>query len=206
MAGLIGIFGGTFDPPHLGHLILADQALNGLGERLEKILWVVAADPPHKPDEPLSPVDQRVAMVQAAIAGNPDFEISFADIQRPGPHYSVDLLRLLRDETPRARFAFLMGADSLQDLPQWHQPQTFVEACNLIGVMPRQSIQPDLAALDWRFPGVARKVRFIQVPLIGLSSTAIRSRVRAGDSYRYMVPPGVAEIIQQQELYLERLT
>ena len=199
MAGLIGVFGGTFDPPHLGHLILADEARTALG--LDQVLWVVTATPPHKPGEPISPVQVRLEMVSAAIAGNAAFELSRADIDRPGPHYAVDTLRWLSDRMSGARWAYLVGEDSLRDLPTWHTPARFLEACTLLGVMRRPGVEEDLGALERVLPGLAAKVRFFEAPLVGVSASDIRRRVKEGLPYRYLVPFQVAEIIEGQKLY-----
>ena len=168
---------------------------------MERVLWVVAGVPPHKPDEPVSPLEQRLAMVEAAIAGNPAFEASPADIDRPGPHYAVGTLRWLAERQPGLQFAYLMGADSLRDLPTWHTPREFVQACSLLGVMRRPDVHVNLPALEAQVTGLSAKVRYFEAPLVDLSGHGIRRRVRAGHSIRYLVPQAVAEIIQRQGLY-----
>lgn len=199
MAGLIGVFGGTFDPPHLGHLTLADEARATFG--LKRVLWVVTAQPPHKPDEPVSPIDVRLAMVSASIAGDPGFELSRADVDRPGPHYAVDTMRWLDERMPGERWAYLMGEDSLRDLPTWHTPARFLDACTLLGVMRRPGVEEDLSELEGILPGLAAKLRFFEAPLVDVSASDVRRRVRDGLPYRYLVPTGVAEIIEHQDLY-----
>jgi len=199
MAGLIGVFGGTFDPPHIGHLILAGEAQAALD--LERVLWVVTAWPPHKPEEPISPVERRVEMVQAAIAGGPAFELSRADIDRPGPHYAVDTVRWLRQRHPGTHWAYLMGADSLRDLPTWHTPAALLQAVDVLAVMRRPDVQADLDALEAHLPGLTDRLRFFDAPLVGISASDIRRRVREGRPYRYLVPPGVPEIIERYHLY-----
>ncbi|HET7010180.1 MAG TPA: nicotinate-nucleotide adenylyltransferase [Anaerolineales bacterium] len=199
MAGLIGVLGGTFDPPHLAHRVLADEARFQLG--LDRVLWVVTARPPHKPDTPLSPAEVRVEMVEAAIGGDPHFEVSRADLDRPGPHYSVDTLAWLSARDPGGRWAFLIGSDSLRDLPAWHQPADLVEACEVLGVMRRPEVDVPLDHLERELPGLRSKLRWIDAPLIDLSSKTIRQRVREGRPYRYWVPEAVADVIQRYELY-----
>jgi len=199
MAGLTGVFGGTFDPPHLGHLILAEAARQALG--LDKVLWVVTAQPPHKPNGQRTPVELRLAMVTAAITGTGTFEISRADVDRPPPHYAVDTLRHLAAELPDARFAYLMGEDSLRDLPAWHTPQEFIQACDVIGVMERSGAEPDLTDLEGILPGLSARVRFFRAPIIDIASHDLRRRVRSGESIRYLVPEGVEQIIRGQGLY-----
>jgi len=199
MAGLTGVFGGTFDPPHLGHLILAEAGRQALG--LEKVLWVVTAQPPHKPDEKRTPVELRLEMVAAAIQGNPAFEISRVDVDRPPPHYAVDTIRLLAAAQPGARFAYLVGEDSLRDLPIWHRPQELVLACDVFGVMERSGAEPDLADLEAVLPGLSGRVHFFRAPIIDIASRDLRRRVQSGESIRYLVPEGVEQIIQRIGLY-----
>jgi nicotinate-nucleotide adenylyltransferase len=199
MAGLIGVFGGTFDPPHLGHLILAEQGRQALG--LEKVLWVVTAQPPHKPNENRTPVELRLEMVAAAIDGNTAFEISRVDVDRPPPHYAVDTLHLLAAARPDARFAYLVGEDSLRDFPVWHKPQQLVLACDVIGVMERSGADPDLEDLEAVLPGLSARVRFFRAPIIAIASRDLRRCVQSGESIRYLVPEGVERIIQRLGLY-----
>ena len=199
MARLIGVFGGTFDPPHLGHLILADEARCAL--HLERVLWVVTAQPPHKPDRPISPVETRVAMVAAAIEGDPGFELSAADMDRPGPHYAEGTLDWLSEQDPGARYAYLIGADSLRDLHRWHDPQAFIERCTVVGVMRRPDVEVDLELVLERLPGLRTRLRFVDAPLIDISGYEIRRRAREGLPYRYMVPPRVAHYIAEKGLY-----
>ncbi|MGD2253423.1 MAG: nicotinate-nucleotide adenylyltransferase [Anaerolineales bacterium] len=201
MARLIGVFGGTFDPPHVGHLILADTGRIALGERLDKVLWVVAADPPHKPEDPITGIDLRLAMVAAAIEHNPFFELSRADVDRVGPHYTVDTIAWLQQRNPEDRFILLLGSDSLRDLLAWHQPRKLVESCEALGVMRRPDAEVLLEDLKPEIPGIVDKVRFFDAPLVDISGREIRRRVREGLPYRYLVHPAVADIIAEQGLY-----
>lgn len=123
----IGIFGGTFNPPHIGHLILAETAADALA--LDQVYWVPAADPPHKVGMPRASVEDRVKMVEFSIAGNTRFELSRVDVDRPGPHYTIDTISIFKDNYPDAEFYFLMGSDSLRDLLTWHEPDLIVERC-----------------------------------------------------------------------------
>jgi nicotinate-nucleotide adenylyltransferase len=197
---MIGVFGGTFDPPHHGHLILADTARDALN--LERVLWAVTGDPPHKPDQPISPLPARLAMVRAAINADPFFEISRVDISRPAPHYSHETMRLLRRGRPDAQFAFLIGSDSLRDLPKWDKPALLVERVDLLGVMRRPGVDLDLEKLGRTIPGVRGKVTFFEAPFVGISGHEIRRRVRQGEAYRYLVPGSVARIIDAEGLYV----
>jgi nicotinate-nucleotide adenylyltransferase len=195
----LGIFGGTFDPPHLAHLVLADEAHYQLG--LDRVLWVLTPDPPHKEGRPLTPLMVRIRLLTAAIAGNPAFELNRVDIDRPGPYYSVDTMRILGEKYPQADLFYLMGGDSLRDLPTWHRPLEFMATCHALGVMRRPGDQLDLNSLQKRLPGILAHTRFIDTPLLEISASLIRQRVAAGLPYRYYLPENVFRIIQDCHLY-----
>lgn len=194
-----GIFGGSFDPPHIAHLILAEEAHVQL--QLDRVLWIVTPVPPHKRDARLTPWPLRVRLVQAAVADNPAFEVSLLEGERPGPHYAVETMRILRDRYPDATLVYLMGGDSLADLPSWHRPSEFVALCDEIGVLRRPFDTVDLEVLEKTLPGLEAKVRFLDTPLLDISATHIRQRVARGLPYRYFVHPGVAHLIQALGLY-----
>lgn len=196
---MIGVFGGTFDPPHIGHLILADEARASLG--LERVLWVVTGLPPHKPQPPQAPLEARLEMVAAAIAGDEGFELSRADVDRPPPHYALGTLTWLSERWPGHAFAYLMGSDSLADLPRWHRPAEFLEACAVLGVMVRPGRTWDMAALENSLPGLGLKCRFFEAPQVGVSARDIRRRVAEGAPYRYLIPRAVMEVIRGRGLY-----
>lgn len=195
----IGIFGGTFDPPHLGHLILAAEALDQL--RLSRLLWVLTPDPPHKQGNVITPLEYRLEMVEAAIRHDPAFELSSVEIDRPGPHYALDTVNLLAEKYPRSELVYLIGGDSLHDLPAWHRPQDFVRACHALGVMRRPGDVIDLASIEALLPGISAKVEFIEAPLLEISSSQIRQRVADGRPYRYYLQEPVFRIIQSRRLY-----
>jgi nicotinate-nucleotide adenylyltransferase len=195
----IGIFGGTFDPPHLGHLILAAEAHDRLG--LDRLLWVLTPDPPHKLGRIISPLKHRLAMVKLAIEADLQFELSTVDIDRPPPLYAVDTVRILASQNPGAKLVYLMGGDSLRDLPLWHLPAEFVAACDAIGVMRRPGDAIDLRSLEEKIPGLTDKLRFVEAPLINISAHEIRARVPAGLPFRYFVTPGVYRYIIKNNLY-----
>ena len=194
----LGIFGGTFDPPHLGHLALASAALEQL--ILDKVLWVVSGQSPLKLDRALSPAEIRVEMVQAALAGNPAFALSRVDLDRPGPHYTVDTLEILGREFPGAKLYFLMGEDSLRDLPKWQRPHEIISQ-TWLAVSGRPGALADLADLEQSLPGVTVRVVWVQSPLVAIASSDIQRRIREGQSVREMVPPGVLAIIERERLY-----
>lgn len=195
----LGLLGGTFDPPHNGHLAIADAARHALN--LLQVLFIPARQPPHKLDEPVSPVEARVAMLERALKGYPYFVMSLIEVGRAGPSYTVDTLRELRAElAPATELYFIMGMDSLYNLPTWHQPEEIVRLCKL-AVLKRPGYTADLEALERQVPGVKRAVVFVRSPEISISSTEIEARVRSGKAIRALVPPGVAEYIDKHRLY-----
>jgi nicotinate-nucleotide adenylyltransferase len=195
----IGLFGGTFDPPHIGHLILASEAVHQFG--LSRLLWMLAPDPPHKLEQPITPLPQRLEMLQRMIAGNPTFEISHLEINRPGPHYTIDTVRLLARQEPNADIVLLLGGDSLRDLPTWRLCTNLVAEVSKIGVMRRPGDPFDMPALEAKIPGLTEKVTFIDAPLQDLASSEIRRRISVGEVYRYYVFPPVYEYIEANRLY-----
>jgi len=171
----LGIFGGTFDPPHVGHLILADEARVQLS--LERVLWVLTPNPPHKRDQVITPLEDRLDMLHAELGDDQHFELSRVDIDRPPPHYAVDTVHLLRQRYPDDTLVYLIGADSLVELPIWHTPREFVLACDEIGVMRRLGEAPDLEALEGALPGLKDRLRWVCAPLVEIASTQIRQAV-----------------------------
>lgn len=196
----IGVLGGTFDPPHYGHLIIAEQARDQLS--LDRLLWVLAGVPPHKNSAEVTPVRHRRAMLELALeeAANPTFALSLVDVERPGPHYSVDMLSILSADFPGAELFFLIGADSLRDLPTWHQPHRLLRHARL-AVLRRPGVEYDLQALEALIPGIKDNLVFVAAPLIEIAANDIRARVANGKTIRYLVPEGVARYIQQNRLY-----
>ena len=195
----IGVFGGTFDPPHIGHLILAAEACQQLN--LERLLWVLTPVSPLKRADEITSLDQRLSMLQLAIAENPAFELSHIEIDSPGPYYTLDTMRRLADLYPSAEVILVIGGDSLRDLPRWHRPADLVSACYEIGVMRRPGDSVDLSALEQQVPGTQAKVRFVDAPLLEISSSDIRRRVREKLPFRYYLSPSVYEYILKNKLY-----
>ena len=195
----LGIFGGTFDPPHIGHQILAAEAYDQLN--LDKVLWVLTPNPPHKNDQEITSLEARLKMVKASIAENERFELSRVEMDRHPPHYSVDTLSILAERYPSAELIYLVGSDSLIDLHTWHNPDEFVAACDGIGVMCRPGEELELRKLEEQTPGVSAKLLFIDAPLLEISSTEIRSRIVKGLTYRYYLPEVVYRIIEDDRLY-----
>jgi nicotinate-nucleotide adenylyltransferase len=195
----IGIFGGTFDPPHLGHLILAGEAFDQLS--LTRLLWMLTPRSPHKLEQDIANAEQRIAMLQRAIRDDPRFELSTLELGRPAPQYSIDTLLALRDLHPTADLILLIGGDHLRGLPAWHRPADLVRACRELGVMRRPEEVVQLDALEEAIPGLREKVRFVDAPLLEISSREIRKRIAEGREVRYYLPPAVYEYILEQRLY-----
>jgi nicotinate-nucleotide adenylyltransferase len=195
----IGIFGGTFDPPHIGHQILAMEASAQL--RLDKVLWVLTPDPPHKVGKNITHIDIRKVMVSAAIDEDPRFTFSSVDVDRPGPHYVFDTMKILRNEFQNYELIFLMGGDSLHNLPNWYKPKEFIGACDKLGIMRRPGEKIDLCDLELSLPGIEERIEFIEAPLLEISSNQIRQLVFEKKPYRYYLPFEVYTIIEEMQLY-----
>jgi nicotinate-nucleotide adenylyltransferase len=195
----VGLFGGTFDPPHVGHLILASEAKSQL--ELTRVLWTVTPDPPHKQDQTITPLEHRLAMVKLAIQDEPSFELSDIELNRPGPHYTVDTIKLLVEENPEAEIVPILGGDSLNDLPTWHQPKELLYAAHWVGVMRRPGEKMNLQALEHELPGISSKIHYVDAPLLEIASREIRNRVATEKPFRYYLPESVFEYIEQHHLY-----
>ncbi|CAN5660268.1 nicotinate-nucleotide adenylyltransferase [soil metagenome] len=186
----IGVFGGTFDPPHLGHLIVASAAFETL--RLERILFVPAAVPPHKLGMVIATAEQRLEMVKVSVAGDTRFEVDELELHRPGSSFTVDTLRTLRERHRGSELFFLLGADQLRELHTWRDPDE-VSTLATLAVLSRGGDQLPEAG-RYRFLPVA-------VPRIDIAATEIRRKVQAGESIRYLVTERVREMIQDWGLY-----
>lgn len=195
----IGLFGGAFDPPHIGHLILAGEAQAQLG--LTRLLWMPTPDPPHKAGRVITPIERRLEMLRRTLAQSPDFELSTIEMERPGPHYTVDTLTILQGRFPSADLVLLLGGDSLRDFPTWHRPLDILAACRFFGVMRRPGAQFDMEALERSLPGLGQKTRFVDTPQLEISSSVIRSRVAKGGHYRHYLVSGVYDYIRENNLY-----
>lgn len=195
-----GVLGGTFDPVHIGHLILAEEARDQLD--LSVVYFVPAGDPPHKRDRRLAPVAHRVRMAELAVAGNARFQVSRVDADRPGPHYTIDMVNIFKQQLPPGgELYFLMGYDSLAELPTWHKPQELVAACHLV-VLTRHDVPLDWNYLESRLPGIRERVTLLDMPELEIASHQIQARVRAGRSIRYLVPEAVCAYVRENGLYL----
>lgn len=194
----VGVLGGTFDPVHNGHLHIARSLRQALD--LDRIVWVPAGRPPHKAGQIVSSDRDRIAMLRLALAESPFDEISTVDIDRAGPSYTADSLELLQEQLAPARLVFLIGEDSLRDLPTWHDPDRIVAAAEL-AVAGRPGIDADLEAVARTIPSISERVHIVPMEELATSSSEIRQRVRAGEPLSGLVPPAVAEYIRNHALY-----
>jgi nicotinate-nucleotide adenylyltransferase len=196
----IGVFGGSFDPVHTGHLIMATELRFAL--KLDVVLFVPAGRPPHKPDMHITDDHHRLAMLKLALDGAPRFRIHTVDLDRAGPSYTVDTLAILRRELDPAQLVFLMGADSLRDLPTWHDPNRIAAQAEL-GVARRPGVALDLTAIERAIPAARGRVHLVDIPEIQISSSDLRCRVAAGQPIAYQVPRPVEDYIVSARLYLD---
>jgi nicotinate-nucleotide adenylyltransferase len=195
----IGVFGGTFDPPHLAHLIFADEARWQL--KLNRVLWLLTPVSPLKSDEEISPWEQRLELLEAALAGNQKFEVSRVDIHRPGPHYAYESMKILAGEYGGDELIYLIGEDSLRDLAKWEQPGELLRYCHQVGVMRRPDVEINFKVLEGAIPGIQSKLIWVESPLLEISGRMIRDRLKFGQPVRYFLPDAVHELIREKELY-----
>jgi nicotinate-nucleotide adenylyltransferase len=196
----IGVLGGTFDPPHVGHLWLATLAADAVG--LDRVLFMPAAQPPHKGGQLVSRATDRLLMTRLAIAGDPGFELCPIEMERPGPSYTIDSIdELERVYAGQAQLFLLMAADSLNAIDTWREPDRLLERIEwVVGPRPGSEL-PDRSALEERFGERASRIHLLSGPSLDVSSSEIRRRVAAGEAIRYLVPRGVEELIVERGLY-----
>lgn len=194
----IGILGGTFDPIHYGHLIIAECARDQLD--LERVEFVPANDPPHKPESTVSRAGDRVAMVEAAISGIEHFSVNCIEIERSGPSYTVDTLERLTSSRPADNFWFVIGGDSLRDLPTWRSPERILALARL-GVVDRPGADYDLVELERQLPTLRDRLAVVVAPLMDISATMMRQSLGAGRSVRFQTPDAVIEYVSARGLY-----
>jgi nicotinate-nucleotide adenylyltransferase len=196
----IGVLGGTFDPPHVGHLWLATLAADAIG--LDRVLFMPAAQPPHKGGTLVSRATDRLLMTRLAIAGDPGFELCPIEMERPGPSYTIDSIdELERVYAGQAQLFLLMAADSLNAIDTWREPDRLLERIEwVVGPRPGSPL-PDRSALEDRFGTNASRIHLLDGPSLDVSSSEIRARVAARHAIRYLVPRGVEELIAERGLY-----
>ena len=197
----IGIFGGTFDPIHIGHLVVAEEVRSRLN--LSEVLFVPAGQPWLKVKGPISPVEHRAEMVRLAITDKPYFKLSTMEIERAGPTYTVDTIAELKTQLGAGdELFFILGWDNLAQLPRWRQLSRLITMCHLVAV-PRPGYPlPDLKSLEAVVPGLSEKVILMDKPEVDISATEIRERIPRGLSINHLVPEAVEEYIKQHKLYL----
>jgi len=196
----LGIMGGTFDPPHMAHLIIAEMARVGL--ELDKVIFIPAGDPWMKSTYAVTCAEQRIEMVGLAIATNQAFSLSLIEVKRPGPTYTVDTIEQLAEETGHnAELFLLLGWDSVAELPSWKAPYRLSKMARIVA-FPRPGVaKPGSAELEKAIPGSAERILYMGEPYLSISSTCIRQRVREGKSVRYLVPDAVGLYIAEHKLY-----
>ena len=198
----VAIFGGTFDPIHVGHLIVAEEVRVKLG--VEEIVFVPVGQPWLKADRRISSGKHRLAMIRLAIADNPHFKVSTLEIDRPGLTYTVDTVDMLRRQMgSEAKLFFLMGGDSLRELPQWKEPKRLIQLCRLVVFTRPDSRLPSMNGLEEGVPGVSDNIVIVEVPQIDVSATEVRQRVRQGAPIDELVLPAVKDYILGSGLYRE---
>ena len=197
----VGILGGTFDPIHLGHLIVAEEAR--VGRDLEQVIFIPAGQPRLKGEEPQATPEQRLRMVELAVASNPHFRVVRNEVDRAGPTYTVDTLEELQGELgPETTLCFILGLDALGQFHRWKDPERIIQMCELV-IVNRPGFQ-NTAVLDEqlaRYPAIGSKISLLNIPRIEISSTDIRQRAARGSSLRYLVPDPVADYARAQGLY-----
>ncbi|HET8758179.1 MAG TPA: nicotinate-nucleotide adenylyltransferase [Solirubrobacteraceae bacterium] len=193
----LGLLGGTFNPPHIGHLVCATQALAAL--ELDRVLFVPVNQPPHKAAESDPGVEHRVELCRRAVAGNHGLDVSLVDAEVPGPSFTVDTLSRLHDRCPGDQLTFIVGGDMAFSLPTWREPEAILELAEL-GVAEREGVRR--ADIVERLSDLGTEhVRFFDMPRLDISSSQIRRMVAAGRPIRYLVPDAVAEHIEREGLY-----
>ena len=203
----VGVLGGTFDPVHYGHLVVAEEVYATL--HLSEMVFVPAGQPPHKTREVITAAEHRLAMLELAIASNPHFTISRVDLDRPGPSYTVDTLRLLRQQWgEETAIYFVIGGDSLEELLSWHDPHGVLEQLTYLVAVKRPGYNESEAYFDWleaRLPGIKQRLLFMETPQFDISATDLRARIAEGRPIKYQTPDSVESYIVQYGLYRQKL-
>lgn len=193
----IGLLGGSFDPVHIGHLLMAENAREQL--ELDLVIFAPAGNPPHKPNRPLAPIEDRIAMIELAIDGGADFLCSRIDADPSAPSYTWKLLERVHDEFSDSDISFIMGGDSLREFGSWARPERILDLAS-IAVIDRPGFEVEQSVRD-AVPGLAEATTLVEAPMCSISSTEIRERVRERRPIRYLVPEPVQKYIDQRGLY-----
>ena len=197
----IGVLGGTFDPVHRGHLLVAEEARARLN--LDEVLFVPAGQPWLKGDSLITAAEHRVQMLRLAIAGYPYFKLSTVEVDRSGPSYTVDTIAALQAQLGAGNeLFFILGWDALAQLPRWREPSRLIKMCHLVAVPRPGYPMPDLNSLEAAIPGLSRRLILLEKPEVDIEATEIRNRVARGLSIRHLVPEPVDDYIKKHKLYL----
>ena len=198
----LGVLGGTFDPIHLGHLLIAEAARERLG--LDRVLFIPTGQPYLRPDGPVASAAHRLAMTRLGVADNPAFDVSAMEVERPGPTYTLDTLEALaRERGDGVEVFFVLGVDSARTLARWHEPTQVLARCTPVVVLRPGAGAWEPQELDELSPGVSQRTFQLTGPQLGISGTELRRRIAGGESVRYWVPRPVEEYIAQHKLYQE---
>ncbi|QDU79496.1 Nicotinate-nucleotide adenylyltransferase [Polystyrenella longa] len=192
----LGLLGGTFDPVHLGHLIMAEACREAC--QLEEIWFIPTGKPPHKVTAEITDSRKRIEMLEMALAGAREFKISDREVKRSGTTYTVDTLTQLKEEEPSRDLYFIIGADSLHDFPTWREPERIAELATILVVNRSGKIMPEVATLPEK---IRNSIQMVTIPDIGIASSDLRQRVGEGKSIRFQVPRSVDVYIKQHDLY-----
>ncbi len=195
----LGVYGGTFDPVHSGHLAVAEEVQRQLG--LDEVLFVPAGQPWMKAAGPLAPARHRLEMVRRAVAGRAGLSVSAMEVERPGPSYTLQTLEELGRQRPGDELYLILSWESLAEFPRWYRPEGIIRLCRLVVVPRPGAIRPDLAALDRAVPGLAERTLLLEGPLVDISATEVRRRLREGQPVEGLLPPAVRDYIQKKGLY-----
>ena len=196
----IGLMGGTFDPIHLAHLHIAEESREAF--QLDEVRFIPAAQPPHKQGRKIASAEQRIKMVELAIANNPFFRLDLLEMELQGPSYSWRTVQEMQRRLGQdAELFFITGSDSINDLPTWSHPKELVAACHFIGTTRPEVPFDEEMLLDFFDSELRSRIHELKVPRMEISSTLIRQRIALGKSIRYLVPEAVAEYIEKEGLY-----
>jgi nicotinate-nucleotide adenylyltransferase len=195
-----GVLGGTFDPVHLGHIRMAEAARDALG--LDRVILVPAGQPMSKPNRPITPAEHRIEMLRLAVKNNSHFMVSTIETERPGPSFTVDTITTLRQQFgDKTEIYFILGWDSLEQLPEWREPVRLAAMCWLVAVPRPGCPRPAMKTLEGKIPGISKRVIFLEKPNIDISATEIREKIARGESIDKLVPGQVAAYIKKHKLY-----
>jgi nicotinate-nucleotide adenylyltransferase len=195
----IGYMGGTYDPPHLGHEMLALEAYIRLG--LDRVEWLITPQSPHKIHREISPIQYRLDMLRLVTDRVDEFTISSIDLQRPPPYYAADTVELIKEQRPAVDLVYIIGEDSLVDLPGWYQPERFLAGIDQLVVAPRPGFDTDLEKLDRILPGLKIKTHFLTGFMMDISSSLVRERIKAGKDIDGYLIKEVIDYIHANQLY-----